>query len=434
MGNALTAPRVDYWIRVLSSNNSWNESRICCESRKLVREIGEALTRLVPCGDDNRHELWFEVPRGRIEDFGDYQTMKDDGDVDNYEQFERLWKEYYPKETRWYQMTYVHHHDYYGIFLDHEIIASFCEKDSPNGWIEDSSELFRWLLSSVLGAIQSIEAGTYNDYVNERAAYQQRYGVISERDYWEIYPKHRAGYLKEVGRRNAAKFVRIMQERHNTRWEPVPLQQMTAKEFFEYCKVGYLATNPIKKVYDEKLSGLELYKRHADMRDEGLTEIDQDSPEAFRGWLNDRNRWGGHPWEVCRGGNSTHIDFYVRENRSNLDAVLHPELPPKPDGLVLGVRGTAFGRSAETIRFFLALHKLGLPVEIHDGYEMAKRLVGDINIGIVPQGVFPRYCETCFPGEKILDFINLPYEREEAEKIIAKAHWYPIEPVKLADR
>lgn len=48
------------------------------------------------------------------------------------------------------------------------------------------------------------------------------------------------------------------------------------------------------------------YYRHADGRDDGLKKIDPDSAEAFADWLENREK-GGHPWEVCRGGNSTHV-------------------------------------------------------------------------------------------------------------------------------
>ena len=47
-------------------------------------------------------------------------------------------------------------------------------------------------------------------------------------------------------------------------------------------------------------------------------------------------------------------------------------------------------------------------------------------LGIVSAGVWPAYCESLFPGEDILDFINLPCEkRDEVAKCCT---WYP-EPV-----
>lgn len=64
---------------------------------------------------------------------------------------------------------------------------------------------------------------------------------------------------------------------------------------------------------ERRKSEKEQYALHADGRDEGLSKLDGDSPEAFARWLKERPRTG-HPWEVCRGGNSTHIDCIVHRD------------------------------------------------------------------------------------------------------------------------
>ena len=54
--------------------------------------------------------------------------------------------------------------------------------------------------------------------------------------------------------------------------------------------------------------------------------------------------------------------------------------------------------------------------------------------GIVPEGVLPVYCESWFPRNDILDFMNLPFENNSRRaKIIAKAQWYPLEQARLKD-
>ena len=125
--------------------------------------------------------------------------------------------------------------------------------------------------------------------------------------------------------------------------------------------------------------------------------IDEDSPEAFRNWYEHREQ-GGHPWEVCRGGNSTHVSLYVCK---------------ADNGFYFAVAGSSWGRSNETIHFYLALHRAGMPVMIDEGNKLADRVKGKDKIGIVPRGVTPRYCESRFPGEKILDFMNLPDEKHD---------------------
>ncbi len=115
------------------------------------------------------------------------------------------------------------------------------------------------------------------------------------------------------------------------------LPEMTSVLFFRCCQMGYAANH-----YEgsDTLSPKELYRKYADMRDEGLLDIDENSPKAFAHWLKHRPG-GGHPWEVCRGGNSTHVSLFVRKE----DA-----------GFYFDVAGKSWGRSIETIKFFLAIH------------------------------------------------------------------------------
>jgi hypothetical protein len=180
------------------------------------------------------------------------------------------------------------------------------------------------------------------------------------------------------------------------------IENMTSGLFFRCCQMGYAANH-----YEGggTLSPKELYQKHADGRDEGLMDIDEDSPEAFRNWYEHRER-GGHPWEVCRGGNSTRVSLYVcKADR----------------GFYFAVAGSSWGRSNETINFYLALHRAGMPVIIDEGNRLADRITGKDIIGIVPQGVFPRYCSHYFPGEQILDFMNLPEEKHD--EFAAKCVW-----------
>ena len=93
---------------------------------------------------------------------------------------------------------------------------------------------------------------------------------------------------------------------------------MTSGLFYECCKAGYIAND-----YEgsNTLSGKELYLKHADGRDEGLRDIDENSPEAFRQWLKNRNQ-SGHPWEVFPGGNSTHVSLFVCKNENGFSCFL----------------------------------------------------------------------------------------------------------------
>jgi hypothetical protein len=88
-----------------------------------------------------------------------------------------------------------------------------------------------------------------------------------------------------------------------------------------------------------------MYKAIADGRHEGLLELSPDSSEAFKKWY-DSNRGGGHSWEICRGGNTTHIDL----------GVLHAK-----DHWVIFLRGNSTGRMIETARMALPFYQKKMP-------------------------------------------------------------------------
>lgn len=128
----------------------------------------------------------------------------------------------------------------------------------------------------------------------------------------------------------------------------------------------------------------------------------------------DNSRGGGHPWEVCRGGNSTHVSLRPMDDK---------------DGYFLYLDGDAWNRTIETVKFYLALTRAGIPVYLIEAHTLADRLAEKEWIGIVPDGVMPAYCESWFPNEHIIDYMNLPYD--DREKFLPFCVWYDEELIKL---
>lgn len=91
--------------------------------------------------------------------------------------------------------------------------------------------------------------------------------------------------------------------------------------------------------------------------------------------------------------------------------------------------GSSVSRTIETVRFYLALRKASLPVYIRDGTILADRLTGNEKIGIVPQGIVPVYCESLFPGERIISFMNL--DCEKLDEVVRHCTWQPIPQTRL---
>lgn len=118
MSSQLAAPSVDNYIQTLNRNSSIvNENTI-----KIMKELFAELKIIKSCGDDERRELWLEVPKGTIADFGDYETAKEYGDVENYEEFERWWKEEYPDDVYWYHLVTLENDGYMAVFLKNRMV------------------------------------------------------------------------------------------------------------------------------------------------------------------------------------------------------------------------------------------------------------------------------------------------------------------------
>lgn len=100
-------------------------------------------------------------------------------------------------------------------------------------------------------------------------------------------------------------------------------------------------------------------------------------------------------------------------------------------GYSLAVAGSALTRTVEAVKFFLALYRAGLPVTIREAETLAERLTEREKIGIVPTGVIPVYCESLFPGEHIIDFMNLPEEKQD--ELLPFCKWQPIEEVTIVE-
>lgn len=254
-----------------------------------------------------------------------------------------------------------------------------------------------------------MKSGTYNSRIQQELPVCHRVGTIQRKYEWAVYPDQRSAIMGHMADADLGEFL----EQANSRLsENEPrLAHITANDFYRFCAMGYQACG-----YDiAEKSPKEQYSRFADGRDDGLSEISPDSPEAFALWYHNSERFGGHPWEVCRGGNSTHIDLYVREDAQ---------------GWYLQVAGSAWTRCAEAALFFLALCRAGVPVCIYQAELLKARFLGEEKVGIVPSGVFPAYCHSYFPNEDIIDFTHLPNDKE---KSLPYCVWQPLEAVKLKD-
>jgi hypothetical protein len=181
---------------------------------------------------------------------------------------------------------------------------------------------------------------------------------------------------KKLGKARARKLVRLVEDGFFHEPSNTEVSSMTANDYFQYCKIAYLASKRNEDAVDPSLSGREMYSRYADGRHEGLLDIDPASEQEFAEWIDGthpKRGQGGHPWEIKRGGNTTHIDL----------SVPRPSVYRK-EGFKIELCGESVGRMVETMRMFLAIHEAGLPISIANPEGVRKRLLAQDNIGIIP--------------------------------------------------
>lgn len=179
-----------------------------------------------------------------------------------------------------------------------------------------------------------------------------------------------------LGKTNSKKFIQLVENNFFHDQKKIIREKMTAKDFFAYCKIAYLASQDKNESIEKHLSGREMYRLYADGRDDGLLSIDPDSQKEFAEWIDGthpKKTTGGHPWEIKRGGNTTHIDLTVYRPSYSIKNSFKVEL-----------RAAAISRLKETINMFLAIYDAGLPIAIANPEAIRQRLLAQDNIGIVP--------------------------------------------------
>ena len=290
-------------------------------------------------------------------------------------------------------------------------------------------------------AVQELRDGIYNDEVSKSLPYEFRTGVVKRSALWEKEPELRKHTLEGLSGETLAKFRRLLASGANGEMKIGRLARMTANDYFRSCSIGYKACG----YEDTAAPPVEQYLKHADGRDEGLTGkgcglnaglgINLDDPDEWDQWYFDRDQHGGHPWEVIRGGNSTHVDLGVNHDRHTLawkvaaGRITQEEVDLNPNGYYFSVSGKH--RTFEAVSFYVALSAAGLPVFLYDADAILARIEGSDYIGIVPHHIIPKYCESMFPEKygKVVDFLHV-YDEDIAELGDA-IEWLPMEQAEL---
>ena len=424
------APDFDRLLRC-HDRNYLNSSPVRKALLPVINQIFEIMEPVIPI--DNYGEVktvWLRVPRGKIEDYYSFEYMKENEMVETYEEYLNYWQEEYPEDYSWYKLTVYEIIEkdgtlrYRGISIGKNMIVSAEMKDciEEKNYLDDYTILFcKFIAKAAKESIKLLKEGTYNEMVANSLPYKFKYGVVRRSDIWKAFPDYKKNDFDGLPKKVVGDFCKIIKSGVNDIDKINKTKSFTANNFFNACKIGYEACG-YKIEPSWTLS--EIYLKYADGRDEGLTGtgiglnegpgINFDSPKEWDEWYHSSHS-GGHTWEIVRGGNSTHVDLYVIDERESLDIQLRlGEISNEEYNQKMVNAGYYFmiagkHRTRETIRMYLAIYKAGIPVIINDAEELVARLEATDYVGIVPHDRIPKYCEREFPQKYgiVIDFIHI---------------------------
>ncbi|MGA1826220.1 MAG: hypothetical protein ACMUIP_16310 [bacterium] len=291
-------------------------------------------------------------------------------------------KWYHVHVTKYRQTFYINHIDGDSCALEVgpkkniKVMESYGSVSYKNG-SDDLSKVWGPIISSARKQLKILRKNWIKANKRLREAYpvNRRFGIVPHSLIKASLPDiYRLD--KELGKAKSKKFIRLLEEGYFLKENKFIVESMTAQDYFEYCKIAYVAGKRKDDYVDESLSGREMYKSYADGRHEGLLDIEANSEHEFSDWIDGKHpkrTSGGHPWEIKRGGNTTHIDL----------SVSRPSFLKK-EGFKIELHGDSITRLKETIQMFLALYEASVPISIADPEGIRKRLLAQDNIGIIP--------------------------------------------------
>lgn len=291
-------------------------------------------------------------------------------------------KYHYLRVTKFHEVFYLAHID--GNLCSLEINQNKSVQAAPSlGWSssDDGSHDPAKNWGSLITAVRKWLNFVKKDWIKANKQVQSSYPL---RNRYGIVPNSPIRYSlpdiyridEELGKNKTKAFIDLVEQGYFHSRDIGIRKHMTASNYFDYCRIAYIAGERAEDNVDKTLSGRQMYERYADGRDEGLLSIDPNSEAEFADWIDGRHprrSCGGHPWEIKRGGNTTHIDL----------SVSRPPLNGHEHFQVL-LRGGSIGRLKETICMFLGLYEARLPIAINDPEGIRKRLLAQDNVGIVP--------------------------------------------------
>ena len=431
---------MDEWILRLKTD-SLSTYKLDEEDEKHLLKLFELTKNIKPHGDDNLKYIWIRINSPSFEEFKEEYEWEDP---------EEEYKYMYPFDTMWYKIALKHFcnerdkYTYYGVFIEslHENEYILSINDPNTRHIIKCTEFIDFLNTKIEEVTDDITK--YNNDIN-LIPYDYRSGIITRKDYWDIFPEKRKEYRKffkeeeldffKTNVKRQEKAILFATNSHS--------KKMTARNYFEACEIGLKALEYKEKeerkprftdtdLEHVRYSGTtprETYSKYADGRDNGLKNVPLDDADAFGEWLQSKGPYyemtGNHPWEVVPSFSTSYsLHFGVTPDYRYGDTEDGFKKREEYIGCYFFLSGEKLGRSIDTVKFYNAVTKAGYYVYLENKDTILGRIEETDKIEIVPARVMTGF--TYSYEKDVTDCENFPENQETRSKIIAKTKWKPI--------
>ena len=404
------------------SQEHWQHAPEQCQQWQHIFDLLQQLKAKKQVDGIHWPSIWLSVPR---ETWAEVCALDeaDEGETSDYDDDAQTnWLLEYPYDPDWLRASFVLSDDtlFFGLLPKEPRLLLRLEQKTVDGLrdLADADgragfqEYTDWATTELRKQLERLLANpdAYMDTLDQQLPKRERFGKLRRRDLWNCAPNEEHFLRNELSQQEVARFSTVTPQLAADQ----PLSDLTLNAYLRFCAICYEGADYALHMMTPR----EQYLARADGRHDGLLDIEPDSPDALADWFSVGQR-GGHPWEIARGGNTTHISLF---------------LTLRAGDYYLSLAGSAHSRAAETIRMSLALWTQGVPFTLHQADHLSRMANGEDWIGIVPhyyRGA-AHYSAGEFPAEDqihdVLSFTSLAEYCGLEEWV----EWYALERFELA--
>ncbi|WP_172135035.1 hypothetical protein [Adlercreutzia sp. ZJ473] len=386
---------------------------------RTARDILRMMESFPPKEKDSRvRSLWFCVKRGEpddwltLDEYRDYAEFYDEpAEMVNTRRLEE-WQQCFPDETYWHEATSNAEDDWMILIIDNRVVIEVA-KGKEDVWDDPRiHKTLKKMRASIGLVLEKACREDYEEYLSKELPMRCRHGFIKRSDYWEICGKDNCYDDAKMGDEEARTLAAELKRQQAK--ESIPrIPSLCARDYFRILKDAYIAAgyhNDSEGLWSAvpPEDGRAWYERFGDARDEVIFTMDQGSPEAFSE-LYSGDHFFNHTFEILAGSSISRVYLY-----------------PRPDeaGWLLSLFGSITWHSADMARIWHHLNKTETPAYLSDANDVARALLGEDELFIVPFNESIWHQGKSHFGREVISCIHLP--EENAEAVIAQAEWMKV--------